>query len=63
MAKLIAKVTVVTGLDKQTKQPVEIGPGTAFDVKTEAEAEHLVAIGAAERAVAPAPAIEGGEGA
>ena len=66
MVELIAKVTVVTGLHKQTKQPVEVAPGAAFNVRTTAEAEHLVAIGAAEYAVAaaaePAPSSEGGEG-
>jgi hypothetical protein len=61
MPEMIAKVTVVTGLHKVTKLPVEVGPGTAFEVKTEAEAVHLVAIGAAERAV-PATPAETGEG-
>lgn len=64
MVELIAKVTVVLGLHPKTKQPIEVAPGAAFNVKATAEAEHLVAIGAAEYAVAaaePAPS-EGGEG-
>jgi hypothetical protein len=56
MPELIAKVTVVTGLHKVTKQPIEVAPGAAFNVRTAAEAEHLVAIDAAEHAAAPAPA-------
>lgn len=62
MIKLIAKVTVVTGLDKATKQPISVGPGAPFSVKTEAEADHLVAIGAAEREAPPVEAPPAGEG-
>lgn len=64
MPKLIAKVTIVTGKGE------DLRPGSSFSVKTEGEAEHLVAIGAAEypeAAPPPPPAMaaalpaEGGE--
>lgn len=64
MPQMIAKVTVVTGLHKVTKQPVSVAPGTPFEVKSEAEAAHLFAIDAADYAAAPEPAPatpEGGE--
>lgn len=60
--KMIAKVTVVTGLHRVTKEPISVGPGVAFHVRNEAEAEHLVGIGAAEYATPPAPAEASGEG-
>ena len=55
MPKMIALVTVMAG------KGVEVAPGDGFSVKTEAEAAHLVAIGAAEYA-APAPAAPAPEG-
>ena len=59
MPKLIAKVTIVGGKDG------DVAPGASFSVKTEKEAEHLVAIDAAEypEASAAPPATEGNEGA